>query len=336
MPNNMMSAEDFAGILNTGGGSVAARLMSSGFNASSLRTLDLLRKDEWEVFDEVLIEVARQRLVAAGDLISRGLTFNIPEALGRMVLTWEEMSGMEPAVRSMEGITRGRSDRQSFRSNSIPLYITHEDFWISLRTLMASRKLGEPLDTTQITEATIQVTESIEDAVFNGAGLTVGGNTVEGYTTHGNRNTGNFEATGDAWDAAGKTGEQILDDVSSMIAAAHVDLMFGPYVMYVPTAYWVPLIKDFKANSDKTVLSRLLEIPTLESIKVADKLGADNVLLIQMTRNVVDLVVGEEPQNVQWETDGGFLINFKVLAIMLPRIKKDHEDRSGIVHFTKN
>jgi len=305
MPNNMMSAEDFAGILNTGGGSVAARLMSSGFNASSLRTLDLLRKDEWEVFDEVLIEVARQRLVAAGDLISRGLTFNIPEALGRMVLTWEEMSGMEPAVRSMEGITRGRSDRQSFRSNSIPLYITHEDFWISLRTLMASRKLGEPLDTTQITEATIQVTESIEDAVFNGAGLTVGGNTVEGYTTHGNRNTGNFEATGDAWDAAGKT-------------------------------YWVPLIKDFKANSDKTVLSRLLEIPTLESIKVADKLGADNVLLIQMTRNVVDLVVGEEPQNVQWETDGGFLINFKVLAIMLPRIKKDHEDRSGIVHFTKN
>lgn len=317
----------------TSQGFVANQFMTHGFNAAALRTNDLLRKLEWESFDEVLVEIARDRLVVAGDLMSRGLTHNVPNAMGKMILSWEDSSIMEPAIRSMEGITPARSDRIEFDSNSIPLYITHHDFWISLRTLTASRTLGEALDTAQVTEATIQVTESIEDAVLNGAGLTVGGFQAFGYTTHPNRNTGTYEATGGAWDSGTKTGAQILADVLSMISALHVDNMFGPYVLYIPALYWAPLMEDFKAESDKTIMSRLLEIPTLETIRVGDKIPVNASIMVQLTRNVVDMVVGEQVQNVQWDSHGGFLTNFKVLSIMVPRIKRTQSLQSGIVHF---
>ncbi len=39
-------------------GSVAMRLLQSGFNINSLRTNEVLRKDEWKQLDNVLIEIA--------------------------------------------------------------------------------------------------------------------------------------------------------------------------------------------------------------------------------------------------------------------------------------
>ena len=92
------------------------------------------------------------------------------------------------------------------------------------------------------------------------------------------------------------------------------------------------VFNHFKSNSDKSIISRVLEIPTLTDIKVADFLTADNVLMIQMTSDVVDMVVGMQPTTVQWETQGGFLLNFKVMAIMIPRLKNTDAGRSGIVH----
>ena len=53
-----------------------------------------------------------------------------------------------------------------------------------------------------------------------------------------------------------------------------------------------------------------------------------------MTSDVVDMVVAQQPTTVQWETDGGFKLNFKVMAVMIPRIKADADGRSGIVHLS--
>jgi hypothetical protein len=37
---------------------------------------------------------------------------------------------------------------------------------------------------------------------------------------------------------------------------------------------------------------------------------------------------------VSWEGQGGMVLYFKVMAIMVPRIKLDHGARSGVVHAT--
>ncbi len=330
--------EQFEGIaLNHNGniqayGSVAQRMLANKMNVSALRTNDTLRKDEWIQFDEKLIPIAQQRMNAVGDLLSRGLRHNVPNGMGTTVIEWETVDETRDAEISMDGLTRAQSDTVNYVLQSVPLPITHRDFYINLRTLEASRQRGEALDTTNMELATRKVSERLETTLIAGASAyAFGGGTIRGYLDHPNRNTVSLPL---AWDNSGITGELILADVISLINAAHTDRMFGPYVMYVPTLYWIALLEDFKANSDKSIIERLREVPFLEEIKVADFLTADNILMIQMTSDVVDMVVGQGITTVQWETQGGFQVNFKVMALMVPRIKADQDGRSGIIHMS--
>lgn len=315
--------DDFIG----GGSSAAIRLLNSGMNVNALRTNDLLRKEEWLELDRMAIEEATIRLGGVADLINMGLTYNMPNAMGTTILQWEDVSEMEAAERTMDGVNRAPLDRVLFEINNLPIYITHKDFRLNIRHLAASRKMGMPIDMHQVTLASRKVAESLDDALFNGGALTVDGKTVPGYTTHPNRNTYTLNPS---WTSA--TGDEVIQDILAMIIKLQEDRMFGPYMMYINKTYWIHLMDDYKANSDKTIMRRILEIPGLMELKVSDQLSSTEVLMIQMTRDVVDLVMGEGIRTVQWETHGGFQLEFKVLAIMVPRIKKTQAKRSGICH----
>ena len=319
------------------GGNVAMRLLSNGMNPSALRTAATLRKDEWELLDKVVVEVARQRLVGVADLMSRGLSFKLTNPLGTLVLQHETLSEMTAAEVSMDAVTPTARDRVEFNLVNTPLPIVHKDFTLTARNLESSRRLGQPLDTTSVAEASRQVVEKIEDMLFNGLSsggiLGFGTSTASlyGYRTHPSRNT---VSIGTAWDDAAVTGSDILDDVLAMVTAAQADMRYGPYMLYVPSNYWVLLQDDFKSNSDKTILQRLKEISGIVDVKVADKLPEDNVLLIEMARDVVDMVDGIQPMVVSWDSQGGMVMNFKVLAIMVPRIKADYNGNCGVVHMS--
>ena len=313
-------------------GSVASILLANKFNVGSLRSNATLRKDEWVNFDDRLIEEVTLRMTGVNDLMSRGLRYDIPNGMGSTTVEWETVDETREAEVNMDGINRAQSDRVDFVLHSLPLPIIHRDFYINSRVLEASRTRGEALDTTNMRLAARKVSERVEQILFNGiTNYNFAGGQIFGYTTFPDRNT---VTLGTSWLNSGIDGEAILAQVLDMIGAAHGDRMFGPYLMYVPTLYWIKLLEDFKANSDKSIITRLLEIPTLDDIKVADFLTNDNVLLIQMTADVVDMVVGMQPTTVQWETNGGFLLNFKVLTIMIPRLKQTDALRSGIVHLS--
>ena len=122
-----------------------------------------------------------------------------------------------------------------------------------------------------------------------------------------------------------------------MILALQTDNYNGPYGLYVPIDYFNKLLEDFKANSDKSILTRLMEIPDLEFIKISRNLpggGSGQVIMVQLTSDVVDMIDGLQPTMVQWETQGGMVVNFKVMAIMAPRMKSDAAGQSGIAHFS--
>ena len=83
-----------------------------------------------------------------------------------------------------------------------------------------------------------------------------------------------------------------------------------------------------------TIRERLLKIDNITDDKVADFLGAGQVLLVQMTRDVVDMVVAVDPMIVPWEEVGGMRLNFKVMTVMVPRMKLTQANRSGVVHYS--
>jgi hypothetical protein len=78
-----------------------------------------------------------------------------------------------------------------------------------------------------------------------------------------------------------------------------------------------------------------MEIEGLEDIRVSDTLTADNVILVQMTSDVVRLVNGMNISVVQWDINGGLGIEFKVMAIKVPQIRADQSGKCGIVHGSK-
>ena len=282
------------------------------------------------MFDEVLVEIARKRLVAVQALLSRNLRFNVPDALGVTMLQWETVSDMTPAEVSMSGITPAQGDRLNFEDASLPLPIVHKDFHLNIRHLKASRKLGTPLDVAQVTMASTLVTEAIEAMVFTGHAITVKGNTIPGLLNHTYRNTGSVSAN---WDTAA-TGAQMVTDIIAMISACQTDNMYGPYGLFVTNAAFLRMMDDFKTESDKTILQRLKEIEGIQFILPSKDVTAGAVVLTQLSNDVIQEVVGIQPTVVSWESQGGMQFNFKVLAIMVPRIRSTQTNQSGVAHFS--
>ena len=299
---------------------------------AALRTADTLRKDEWKSFDEALVEEGVIRLRAVADLMNAGLVSTIPNGLGKTVREWERVTDMFPAEVSLDGNVRTEDDRQEFILSQLPLPITHKDFSLNLRTLIASRDRGESLDTTQVRTAGRLVAEKTESMLLNGEAKPFGGLTIFGYRTHPDRNTAGF-GTGGAWTGA-KTGEQILTDLLTMITGLEGDRYFGPFWLYVGGDASTKLQEDFKANSDKTIMQRLMEVDQLSAIRIVDQMPSANVVLVQGTRDVAEMIEGEPLQTVQWDINGGFRINFKAFTINVPLVKSDAQGRSGVFHMS--
>lgn len=300
--------------------------------ASDLRVNGVLRQDEWIQSDEALVTEAVRRMTVNNAIVAAGLTRQIPNSMGTTVWEYEKMSDMLPATVSLDGMVRTEDDRVDFTLAQLPIPITHKDFGINLRTLQASRKRGEGLDVTQIRIAGRLIGEAQEQMTLTGS-KTFGGLTIYGLLNHPDRNTASFGTNG-AWSAAAKTGENILVDLQTMIAALEADRMMGPYWLIIPRNTNVKLDGDFKTNSDKSIRTRLLELTSVTRIMVADFLTADNILLIQATSDTIELLQGEPLQTVQWDLQGGFRIEFKGFMIQVPLIRSDASGRSGIVHMS--
>lgn len=313
-------------------GQPSVTMMRNGKPVMVPTTNATLRKDEWKQLDEVLLKIAQERLGAVVDLTNAGLVFNVSNGMGTTVLEYEDMSDITEAELSMDGVSRSQGDRPEFDLNFLPLPITHKDFSFNLRVLMASRTRGDTLDTTMAELATRQVMELVETTLITGASaFTFGRGTIRGYLDVLTRNTVTLSVN---WDNAAKTGAQILTDVTNMKQAAINAKHFGPYMLYIPTAYDTVLDKDYASGYPKSIRERLMEIDGINGIKVLDKLTANNVLLVQMTGDVVRMVNGLGLTTVEWDSNGGMRKHFKVMTIQVPQIRADQDGNSGIVHLS--
>ena len=325
-------------------GRVAEALLRNGFNVQSLRTNDVLRKEEWVHYDRTIVDVARARMASVGDLLARGLRYPLANALGTTVIEWERMSDMSPAQIDMSGVTPAERDRVAFDLTSIPVPITHKEFEINIRVLEASRRTGQPLDTTQAAISARKLSEMNEQVLFDGHVLGGGRSTVNqiyGFRTYPDRNVA---ALSFDWSAIGvdNYGEKLIRDILNLIAEAKKDYFYGPFQLYIPEEVFTLWGDDYKAGSDKSIMMRVLEIAGIESIMPTHHLSVSpdgstagtEVLLVQMSQDVVEMVDGMQPTPVQWDSMGGLKMHFKIMSILLPRFKSDMGDRCGIVHAT--
>lgn len=332
----MLEQQRIAGLTNVPAsmGGLVQAILRSGGDLAEMRNLAPLPKDAQELIDQAVVDVGLDRLTVARRVIDKGLTFPMPGWLGIMELYWEKAAKIGDALRTMTPGSRAERQMPDRDPARIPIYATLDDFSFHVRVLLASQNSGAPLDVSMVQQATRRVNESVEDAFIFGADLTVNGISAPGLLNAPNAGSQNF-IDNESWTDVNHSGEDILADVLNMITVAQSNKKYGPYDLFVPTEYGIKLSEDFKANSDKTIRQRLMEIDEIDAITVADLLPGDattpNVVLVQMTSDVIDAVMGQEPTTINWTDGSGWMQFFVVMACMIPRVKDDYDGQSGIV-----
>lgn len=346
-------------ILNgQGHGSVAATLLANDFDIRCMRpwlgdngrsymtkihngkpivvplqnAVATLRKDEWKLLDQTVIRSAKERLQAVADLRGAGLTFNIPNGLSKSQLDYETQSDISPAIISMDGLRESDSDRPVYDLKSLPLPIIHKDFQFSARQVAISRNGSTPLDTTTAELAGEAVAEEAEKLLLGvSSSYSYGGNTIYGYTNFPSRMTKSMTLP----TAPGWTPSTTVQEVLGMRQQSHNAFHRGPWRLYTSPNWDEYLDDDYSAaKGDNTLRDRLLKLRGINSVDTLDHLTNFQMLLVQQSRSVVRMVIGMDVVTLQWESHGGMQLNYKVMTIMVPQLRTDHNGNTGIVHGT--
>ena len=89
-----------------------------------------------------------------------------------------------------------------------------------------------------------------------------------------------------------------------MVNAAYQQHYRGPFILYVNNKYWTALQDDYKAESDRPILERIRAIAEIQDVKPSSSLANNEVVMVQLTSNVVQLGVAQDIDTVEWEMLG--------------------------------
>lgn len=291
----------------------------------------------WQEFDAVVERVLRYRLKAIADVRGRGLEKMVPDAMGKTVLTSQTATDLGPATISMDPTRRSEGERQELDVVNFPLPICHKDFDFTERELRVSHSAGVNgvtfgYDTEGVESAAHSVAELLEQVATGvGGSYSFGGGTIYGYTNFPSRYIKIDMTAPD-----GTNGTTVISNILTLRQALYTNKHRGPFILYVNSQWDAYLDNEFKTNSDKTLRQRILDIADIQDVQTLDYLpttGAKfDCLLVEMQTRTVRAVVGFDAQTVRWESMGGLMHHYKVMAMVWLQLRADTAGNSGIAH----
>lgn len=293
-----------------------------------------LRKDEWIELDKAVVKAAQNRLRLVDDLRGGGLSYNMGNGFGKTVLQTQTQSDVGPATISMDPVRKGDNDRPEYGLNNLPLPVIHADFSFNARQLATSRNDGSPLDTSMAELKARKVAEAVDSLAMGTYGsYAFGGGNIYGLVNFPGRMTKVMTLpTASGW-TPGKTVKEVL----AMKLQSQLQKHYGPWMLYTSSAWDAFLDDDYStAKGDNTLRERIKKIEGIKNVVTLDTLTGAlfQMILVSWTSDVIREVIGMDMTTVQWEEQGGLLLNFKIMAIMVPQIRADHNGNTGIVHGT--
>jgi len=290
-----------------------------------------VRHEDFLIIQDAIIEVRRRSLNGITDLREAGLT--IGASISDQLIGFENINEFQAAKQDQNPTIFDNNDTV-FSEDFVPNPITHSSFQIPYRQQGFSYKgsLG-------MSESIRQISERLEETLFNGnAGISVTFNAtaypIYGYTTHPNRGTDTISD----WSLAANTGAIVTETVTALglMFSGQGGIPNDSTVLYVANDIWTNLQNDFKANSDKTVIDRLLQSSQIKSVKPGEKLASGTAVIVEMAPRTVQLGIAQDivvvphtkvnPLAPQWLT--GY-------AAMVQHIKSDSAGNTGIMHLTQ-
>lgn len=300
-------------------------------NQRQLQANAFLNREEWETLDAAVYAMAKQRINAWADLVSAGLTRN--SSLAAMHTKWRVASERIAPDVTMDFRTRLTHDRTDKYTYGVPLPIISAFYSIGRRELLAHRAAGQDVETFEAQEAAQAVIEGAEDILINGnTSIVVQGNSIPGYRTLAARDTGTAAAYG-----GGDFGtiSNITPTFIGMLSTLAALRYYGPFNCYIHNTQYHQMLEFYTDGSGQTALQRVLQLPQIGSVKPNDVMAtAGDLLMVQMSRNVVDVEIALTLENRQWEAPDGSALFFVVMMAATPRLKTDYDGNAGIAHAT--
>jgi uncharacterized linocin/CFP29 family protein len=250
--------------------------------------------------------------------------------MSKTVLETENVSDISAAIISMDGVRKSEGDRPVFDLSNLPLPIIHKDFQFSARQIAASRNGGSPLDTTAAELAGRRVAEAVD-------ALTIGNLTAYkfgGGYVYGLRNFPRaLPKVITSPEASGWTPATLVQETLEMRSQSQGAYHYGPWMLYCSPDWDAYMDDDYSSQKgDLTLRDRLKKIEGIEGVVTLDTLPDYDLLLVQLTSDVIRMVVGMDVVTVQWPSEGGMLMNYKVMCIIVPQLRADHNGNTGIVY----
>ncbi len=312
------------------------KMYEAKFNVSNMRinmktNTSVLTKEEWKMMDTEMVTGARPVLKAAADLTAKANKSLGGKGMAVTTFEWQEATQLEGAELSMDGLSKGNNDRNTFALKGLPIPIIHKDFSINARALIIARNNGRMVDVSQAFEAGQCCAEKLEDMVINGTSdFTFGGNTIYGYTDFPDRITSTL---GSNWFT--KTPVQILDQVRGELQKLRDANANGPYTVYIPTQYEEIMDKKYSDTYEsKTLRQEIMQLGGIAEIKSLDYLANNNVLILQFSPKYMRMIDGMNLTNIHWDIQGGMATDFKTMMIKVPNMRSDADGNCGILHLS--
>jgi len=299
-----------------------------------------LRREDWLQVDATVVRAATRRLRFFNDLRANGLGVDLPNALAKSAWQYERQSNISEATVSMDGVRRSDASRLLYDAETMPLPLIHCDLSFSAREIAISRSGDSPIDISAVAEASERVAEKVERMALGvDPEFVAGSGAVYGVCNYPHRltriftNPWNADGSRDTSWQPGILQREILDARRSLNDHRH----YGPFVIYHSPDFDEILDDDYNINFNGlstalTLRERLLKIDQLQGIKTSEFLPYGTFVMVEMSPSTIQAVNGMDITTIQWQTEGGFESHFKVMCILLPRMKSDFNGNCGVLH----
>ena len=208
-----------------------------------------------------------------------------------------------------------------------------QEFWSEVELNSMSSRNGFDMMLALTEEATFQVSNAIEEFLFNGSFTMATGLTAYGYTVWPDRN--HYTIT----DWASATPDAIVKEVIAMVDVLYNQNHYGPFKLYIPKDYAALMSYDYLTETSAypvvgTIRDRLLQIEGLSEISVSRKLADNNIVIVEMSPRTIQVIQGLPMTVLDWEPPNSpnWRHLYKVMACMVPLLRSDYEGQNGICH----
>jgi len=291
-----------------------------------------VRHEDFLTIRDMITRVRRRALNGITDLMDNGLSFTAD--IGEQLVGFENVNEFQEARQDMNPNSYQNNDTV-FTEDYVPNPITHQSFEIPFRQqgFDYKRSLG-------MEESVRQCAERLEDTLFNGnsdIAVTFNGQAfpIYGYTTHPDRGVNTIsdwtvEANRDA------IVPEFIREIGNMWSEQG-GLENDSVCVYVGNDIWNVLQNDYNSSfpTQDTILQRMMKVAQCAMVKPAEKLAANQVVLVEMRRRTIELAVASDLISVPHLKVSPVAPQvMTTYAAMVQQIKVDAKGNTGIRQLT--